>query len=81
MLIDIGFEVLAAMSINISLSWDMEATCSSETSVDFERTTRRYIPGHKTLHITRFSGSIECVECLDKMSHYQLLKGDRAAGS
>jgi hypothetical protein len=22
----------------------MEATCSSETSVDFQRTTRRYIP-------------------------------------
>jgi hypothetical protein len=28
----------------------MEATCSSETSVDFQRTTRRYIPEDKTLH-------------------------------
>jgi hypothetical protein len=28
----------------------IEATCSSETSVDFERTTRRYIPEDKTLH-------------------------------
>jgi hypothetical protein len=28
----------------------MEATCSSETSVDFQRTTRRYIPEDRTLH-------------------------------
>jgi hypothetical protein len=27
----------------------MEATCSSETSVDFQRTARRYIPEDKTL--------------------------------
>jgi hypothetical protein len=27
----------------------MEATCSSETSVDFQRTTRRYIPEVRTL--------------------------------
>jgi hypothetical protein len=27
-----------------------EATCSSETSVDFHRTTQRYIPEHVTLH-------------------------------
>jgi hypothetical protein len=27
----------------------MEATCSSETSVDFQRTTRRYIPEDRTL--------------------------------
>jgi hypothetical protein len=33
-------------------SWTlkMEATCSSETSVDFQRTTHRYIPEHRTLH-------------------------------
>jgi hypothetical protein len=29
----------------------MEAICSSETSVDFQRTTRRYIPEDSTLHI------------------------------
>jgi hypothetical protein len=28
----------------------MEATCSSEESVDIQRTTRRYIPEDKTLH-------------------------------
>jgi hypothetical protein len=28
----------------------MEATCSSETSVDFQRTTRRYIPEDITPH-------------------------------
>jgi hypothetical protein len=27
----------------------MEATCSSETSVDFQRTTRRYVPEDKAL--------------------------------
>jgi hypothetical protein len=30
----------------------MEMTCSSETSVDFQRTTRRYIPEHSTYKIT-----------------------------
>jgi hypothetical protein len=28
----------------------MEAACSSETSVDFQLTTRRYIPEHRTLY-------------------------------
>jgi hypothetical protein len=28
----------------------MEAICSSETSVDFQRTTRRYIPEDSSLH-------------------------------
>jgi hypothetical protein len=28
----------------------LEAVCSSETSVDFQRTTRRYIPEDRTLH-------------------------------
>jgi hypothetical protein len=28
----------------------MEATCSSETSVDIQRTTRRYIPEDSTLN-------------------------------
>jgi hypothetical protein len=28
----------------------MEATCSSETSNDFQRITRRYIPEDSTLH-------------------------------
>jgi hypothetical protein len=28
----------------------MKAICSSETSIDFQRTTRRYIPEDSTLH-------------------------------
>jgi hypothetical protein len=33
-----------------SLTLKMEATCSSETSVDFQRTTGHYIPKDRTLH-------------------------------
>jgi hypothetical protein len=29
----------------------MEATCSSETSVDFQRITRRYIPEERALRL------------------------------
>jgi hypothetical protein len=29
---------------------NMKATFSSETSVSFQRTTRRYMPEHRTLH-------------------------------
>jgi hypothetical protein len=32
----------------------MEAICSSETSVDTQRTTRRYIPEDDTLHNHRY---------------------------
>jgi hypothetical protein len=28
----------------------MDATCSFETSIDFQQTTRRYIPADRTLH-------------------------------
>jgi hypothetical protein len=31
----------------------MEAMCSSETSVETQRTTRRYIPEYSTLHNDR----------------------------
>jgi hypothetical protein len=39
-------------------SWqaDMGATCSSETSVEFQRTARRYIPEDRTLHYNERSG-------------------------
>jgi hypothetical protein len=39
--------------LSLSPTWltlQMEGTCSSETSVDFHRTTRRYIPEDRTLH-------------------------------
>jgi hypothetical protein len=32
------------------LTLNMEVTCSSETSVDFQLTTRRYISEYRTLH-------------------------------
>jgi hypothetical protein len=32
----------------------MEAMCSTESSVDFQQTTRRYIPEDSTLHNHRF---------------------------
>jgi hypothetical protein len=54
-----GFEVLTAVlatfftlvsSLAYSSTLKMEATCSSELSVDFQRTTRHYIPEDGILH-------------------------------
>jgi hypothetical protein len=39
-----------------SLALKMEATCSSETSVDFQRTTRRYKHGSKEKNYNGFTG-------------------------
>jgi hypothetical protein len=66
--VNLGFEVLTAAVVKRSIFWDliftpvsclayssnlrMEATCSSETSVDFQRTARRYIPEDRTLQFT-----------------------------
>jgi hypothetical protein len=62
----VGFEALKAVvmkscSAFILVSFlvyfskmKMEATCSSETSVDFQRTTRRYIPEDRTLHTNNY---------------------------
>jgi hypothetical protein len=36
----------------------METSCCSETSVDFQRTTRRYIPEHRTLNLLRGPGGL-----------------------
>jgi hypothetical protein len=36
----------------IRLTLKTEATCCSETSVEFQGTTRRYIPEDRTLHTT-----------------------------
>jgi hypothetical protein len=38
------------LSTDVSSTLKMEAICSSETSVDTQRTTRRYIPEEDTLH-------------------------------
>jgi hypothetical protein len=39
----------------------MEAICSSETSVDLQRTTRRYIPDDSTLHNHRCKNLKSCI--------------------
>jgi hypothetical protein len=36
----------------------MEVICSSKTSVDFQRITRRYIPGDRTLYIQLYTSII-----------------------
>jgi hypothetical protein len=50
----------------------MEAMCSSETPVDFHRTTRRYIPEHKETALSHFCkfhkinrAGIKYVNCVD----------------
>jgi hypothetical protein len=35
--------------IIVNVGFEVEVTCSSETSVDFQRTTESYIPQDKTL--------------------------------
>jgi hypothetical protein len=42
-----AFTLVSCLAYSSTLK--MEATSSSEKSVDFERTTRRYIPEHRTL--------------------------------
>jgi hypothetical protein len=41
---------MRASSLACSFTVKMEETCFSDTSVDFQRTTRRYIPGDSTLN-------------------------------
>jgi hypothetical protein len=50
----------------------MEETCSSETSVDFQRPTRRYIPEDKTLHYHRCQNFKSCVnsKCINIIYKY-----------
>lgn len=40
--------------LGLFLDSEMEATCSTETSVDFQRTTQRHISENTTLHNHRF---------------------------
>jgi hypothetical protein len=42
------FTLVSCLAYSSTLK--MEAKCSSETSVEFQRTTRRYIPEDNTLH-------------------------------
>jgi hypothetical protein len=49
----IGLEVLTAVVPYYS-TIKMEATCTAETSVDFQLIARRYIPEGRRLHFNRF---------------------------
>jgi hypothetical protein len=44
-----AFTLVSCLAYSSTLK--MEAKCSSETSVDFQRTTRHYIPEDRTLQI------------------------------
>jgi hypothetical protein len=45
-----------------ALLMEMEAKCSSETSVDFQQTTQHYIPEDRTLHSATLIQSL-CLKC------------------
>jgi hypothetical protein len=45
----------------------MEAICSSETSVDFQRTTRRNIPVDRILHNNRCENLKSYITCVVDM--------------
>jgi hypothetical protein len=44
-----GYEVLYILEYNAVYSIENQPTCCSETSVDHQRSTRRYIPENRTL--------------------------------
>jgi hypothetical protein len=46
----LGICVMLVSCLTYSLTLKMEATCSSKTSDDFQRTTQRYIPEDRTHH-------------------------------
>lgn len=48
---DVGIGALTMVIMNNSIFKDMEGTCFSEKSVDFQLHIRHYIPEDKTLHM------------------------------
>jgi hypothetical protein len=48
----------------------MEVTCSTETSIDFQRTTGRYITEDRTLHNHRCDNFISSRMMIDVNRHY-----------
>jgi hypothetical protein len=48
----------------------MEAKCSSETSIDFQRTTRHYIPEDRTLHNHSCRNAIYVVLLYNPQTYY-----------
>jgi hypothetical protein len=55
--------------LNYSSSLGMEATCSSETSVDFQWISLRYIPEDRTLRYSSFL-SVPPITFLENISRY-----------
>jgi hypothetical protein len=53
----------------------MEAICSSETSVDLQRTERRYIPGNSILHNHRFENLKSYMETVLLTCSFSVAKG------
>jgi hypothetical protein len=47
---EIAYFMLVCLLLGLPSIENMEAKCSSESSVDFQRTIRRYIPEDRTLH-------------------------------
>jgi hypothetical protein len=52
----------------------MEEIYSSEKSVDFQRTTRRYIPEDRTLQLKKLSGEVLTFVILFALNVYMLRK-------
>jgi hypothetical protein len=50
----------------------MEVTCSSVTSPDSDRTTRRYIPGDRALHCLLFIGGAGALSIWDIFRYHYL---------
>jgi hypothetical protein len=73
-----AFTLVSCSAYNSTLK--MEATCSSETSVDIQRTTWRYIPEYSTLQLvlsikkscTKKSGQYVLGPCIPLLGNYEL---------
>jgi hypothetical protein len=65
----------AGFLLGLFFTLKIEATCSSETLVEFQRTTRRYIPGYRTLHDLYFRSwfytVIERLRCCSGIVRFQ----------
>jgi hypothetical protein len=63
--------------LDYSSSLEMEAVCSSETSVDFQLTTERYISEDTTIHNHRYDNlkSLSHLTFNARNAHVSTLKG------
>jgi hypothetical protein len=58
---DDGKQSSAYSSLTYSSTIKMDGACSSEKSVDFQRTTRRYIPEDRTLYKKAKFSALDCI--------------------